>query len=113
MLFFLLVNHRLALPLIFELTNPANPPSKEDSFPKIAHAGVLDFTAPPNMIYVPIWMMNKLNLSEGEPVSFMNVHLPKGEFVQLQPHSRKWLDLEQSTRKSVYIFFSIFHKNKI
>lgn len=107
---FHLVNNRLALPLTFQITNPESENSKEEEdseTPKVVHAGVLDFTAPPNMVYLPLWMMKKLNISEGQPVSFVNVHLPKGEFVKLQPHSQKWLKLEQSTRKSMYYSFNI------
>lgn len=61
-------------------------------FSKAVYGGVLQFTSPaPDSAYLPQWMMEHLQVKDGEEVTFKHVDLPKGEFVQLQPVSSSWL----------------------
>ncbi len=59
---------------------------------RTVYGGVLQFTSPsPNFAYLPQWMMEHLQVQDGDEVSFQNVDLPKGKFVRLQPVSSSWL----------------------
>ena len=59
---------------------------------KFVYGGVLQFTSPsPDSAYLPQWMIEHLQVQEGDEVSFEHVDLPKGQFVRLQPVSSSWL----------------------
>ncbi len=59
---------------------------------RVVYGGVLQFTSPaPDSAYLPQWMMDHLEVQDGEEISFEHVDLPKGQFVQLQPVSSSWL----------------------
>lgn len=73
-------------PWTFELINPLNPQLR-------THAGVLEFTADEGVVYLPRWMMKRLNLAEGDGIRLYGTRLPKGKFVKLQPQSVTFLEL--------------------
>jgi len=73
-------------PWTFELINQANPSLK-------THAGVLEFTADEGVIYLPSWMMKRLQLEEGDAIRTFGTRLPKGKLVKLQAQSVTFLEL--------------------
>jgi len=52
--------------------------------------GVMEFIAPPNTVGIPSWMMEHLGIQRGQKVQIRKVNLPKGIFVQLQPHTSEF-----------------------
>jgi ubiquitin fusion degradation protein 1 len=82
----------ITYPMLFKLTN-----DKEGLF---THCGVLEFVAEEGRIYVPHWMMNQLNISEGDIVIVDNATLPLATFSKFQPQSKEFLDI--SNPKAVY-----------
>lgn len=46
-------------------------------------------------------MMKKLQVSEGDYVLLKSVHLEKGKYVKLKPHTSKWLEVQENSRKSM------------
>lgn len=56
------------------------------------HAGVLEFTAPTNTVLLPYWMMQRLNLDEGEVCSVEYKKLPKASFAKFQPQSMSFIE---------------------
>eukprot|EP00890_Picochlorum_soloecismus_P000441 jgi/Picsp_1/1398/NSC_04877-R1_ubiquitin fusion degradation protein len=60
---------------------------------KSTHCGVLEFVADEGFAYLPYWMMENLDLEEGQVVTLRSISLPKGSFVKLQPHSKDFLDI--------------------
>nr|CDS28401.1 ubiquitin fusion degradation protein 1 [Hymenolepis microstoma] len=72
-------------PMTFKLTNSATN--------KSLHCGVLEFVADEGNIHVPYWMMQNLNLEEGDPVHVKSVVLPTATFARFQPQSVSFLDI--------------------
>lgn len=70
---------------MFELENEASQ--------KATHCGVLEFSAPEGVIYVPLWVMKTIGLKSGDLVNVSNVTLPLGQFTRLQPQSPAFLDI--------------------
>jgi bifunctional DNA-binding transcriptional regulator/antitoxin component of YhaV-PrlF toxin-antitoxin module len=57
-------------------------------------AGVLDFTAEPGQVMIPIWMRQHLGLGNGHQVLIRLIDdLPAGEAVSLQPLDARFLKL--------------------
>jgi hypothetical protein len=65
-------------PMIFEISSQSGIRS---------FCGVMEFIAPPNTVGIPSWLMEHLGINRGQKVQIRKVQLPKGIFVQLQPHS--------------------------
>lgn len=82
----------LSGPMIFKLTNPNN-----DLF---IHCGVLEFGGQYGKCYLPFWMMQYLQLSEGEDISVVSASPPDGTFVRLQPLDRAFQKIDRP--KEVY-----------
>ncbi|GAV87103.1 UFD1 domain-containing protein [Cephalotus follicularis] len=80
-----LVASYIQWPLLFELRNPIND--------RVSHCGVLEFIADEGTINLPRWMMENMNLEEGQIVIVKNVELEKGTYVKLQPHTKKFVEL--------------------
>lgn len=83
-------------PLLFEVSRGA----------KTTHCGVLEFSAEEGRCYMPYWMMQNLNVSEGAIVTLKNTSLSKATFVKFKPQSVNFLEvsnprivLEQALRK--------------
>jgi len=68
-------------PMIFEISSQSGIRS---------FCGVMEFIAPPNTVGVPSWLMEHLGINRGQKVQIRKVQLPKGIFVQLQPHSSEF-----------------------
>ncbi|CAI9766598.1 unnamed protein product [Fraxinus pennsylvanica] len=60
---------------------------------RVSHCGVLEFTAEEGCIVVSDWMMENLNIQEGELVEVASVVLPTGNYMKLQPHTTKFIEL--------------------
>eukprot|EP01084_Bolivina_argentea_P137105 241443_1 len=84
----------ISYPLCFELSVPI---SREDMLNamqmgqpkpirKVIHCGILDFTAGEGCICLPKWIMDNLNISDSQTLNVINITLPKGRYVKLQPH---------------------------
>jgi len=87
----------LSYPIAFKLEHPTSG--------RLVHAGVLDFTSPTSdACYLPQWMMDHLQASEGDEVLFAHVDLPKGTFVRLQPVSSAWLGIQYDKRMAMMEF---------
>ncbi len=79
----------LQRPIQFRVTNPTLTASNA----KITHCGVLEFTAPLNTVYMPIWMMTYLDLADHTLVTFDLAILPKATFCRFQPQSSSFLEI--------------------
>ncbi|KAJ1670524.1 ubiquitin fusion degradation protein, partial [Spiromyces aspiralis] len=58
-----------------------------------SHAGVLEFTSEMGRVWLPEWMMEKLQIRERDMVEIMNVTLPKCKFTKLEPQSVDFLEI--------------------
>ncbi|KAJ9698457.1 hypothetical protein PVL29_007509 [Vitis rotundifolia] len=81
----LLTKLEISFPMLFKLKNPASG--------RVTHCGVLEFTAEECTMHLPSWMMENLLLEEGDMVKVKNVSLPAGTYMQLQPHTKNFLDI--------------------
>lgn len=52
----------------------------------------MEFMAPENIVFVPFWMMETLQLGEKDSLYVRVVTLPKGTFVQFKPHDMTFYD---------------------
>ncbi|KAH8920004.1 UFD1-domain-containing protein [Atractiella rhizophila] len=81
-----LTNLDLESPWTFELKNP-----HKDTI--VTHAGVLEFIADEGNVHLPQWMMERLQLVEGDVIRITGCKLPKGKRVKIQPQSVDFLQL--------------------
>jgi ubiquitin fusion degradation protein 1 len=58
-----------------------------------SHCGVLEFSAPEGIVYIPPWMLSTLNVGEGDLVEIENVTLPVGRFIKIQAQSVDFLEI--------------------
>ncbi|KAL3271818.1 hypothetical protein HHI36_022288 [Cryptolaemus montrouzieri] len=72
-------------PMLFKLTN--------QKVNRISHCGVLEFVADEGKVYLPHWMMQNMNLKEGDTVQVESVDLPVGTFSKFQPVTSDFLDI--------------------
>ncbi|XP_065197314.1 ubiquitin recognition factor in ER-associated degradation protein 1-like [Sycon ciliatum] len=86
-------------PMLFKLTNPGTANTT-------SHCGVLEFIADEGKVFIPYWMMQNLCLAEGDFLNVESAILPLGNYAQVQPQSKEFLDiynpkavLEASLRK--------------
>jgi len=76
---------KIDYPMLFELI-PHNGA-------KHLHSGVLEFVAEEGFVYVPFWMMENMQLEEGDLLTIRNASLPKGSFVKFRPQSKTFIEL--------------------
>eukprot|EP00923_Selenidium_pygospionis_P035004 GHVN01060978.1.p1 GENE.GHVN01060978.1~~GHVN01060978.1.p1 ORF type:complete len:260 (-),score=37.32 GHVN01060978.1:544-1323(-) len=81
-----LANMIVTWPLLFKLECQATG--------RFTHCGVLEFTSPVGICYVPASLMSQLGVADADHVNVTNVSLPKGTYVKLQPCSVEFLDLD-------------------
>lgn len=83
---------RIPLPLTLEATPATADAADETPLPpwRVAHCGVVDFTAPDGIAFVPVAIMRKLGVGEGDRVTFRTARLPPGTYAQLQPLGEDW-----------------------
>lgn len=72
-------------PMVFEVKNTNSQ--------KKSHCGIMDFTADEGCAYLPRWMMQNLNTTDGEKIQFKCVFLEKGNYVKLQPQTNDFLEI--------------------
>ncbi|CDO66664.1 ubiquitin fusion degradation protein UFD1, putative [Plasmodium reichenowi] len=80
-----LARRHISWPMLFEVSNPYTD--------KRTHSGVLEFISDEGTCHMPYWMMQQLNLKEGDIVRVTSVSLPKGTFVKLKPCSKDFMEL--------------------
>ena len=88
---------RLEFPLHMQLHSAMKkgPKSKKSGYTQFS--GVLEFSAPKGVAYIPSWMISGMNMREGGRVAFKSVKkLPKGDFARFQPHKEEFLDFVAS-----------------
>ncbi|CRG95699.1 ubiquitin fusion degradation protein UFD1, putative [Plasmodium gallinaceum] len=80
-----LARRHISWPMLFEVSNPITE--------KKTHSGVLEFISDEGTCHMPYWMMQQLQLKEGDIVRVKSVSLPKGTFVKLKPCSKDFMEL--------------------
>ncbi|CAL2040623.1 unnamed protein product [Caenorhabditis brenneri] len=81
----LLLRMNIQYPMLFKLTNMAAQ--------KLTHCGVLEFSAPEGQAILPHWMMQQLNLCDGDTVRIESATVPKATFAKLKPMSLEFLNI--------------------
>ncbi|KAA8530655.1 hypothetical protein F0562_005411 [Nyssa sinensis] len=73
-------------PILFEIRNT--------NTGRVSHCGVLEFTADPeDVVFMPEWMMQNLQLEWGDQVVLKPVTLRKGTYMKIQPHTKDFIQL--------------------
>lgn len=72
-------------PMLFELLNPDTG--------RATHCGVQEFVADEGLAFLPNWMMEHMQLREGDLLMVKSVSLEKATYVKLQPHCKDFLEL--------------------
>ncbi|CAI9111816.1 OLC1v1012142C1 [Oldenlandia corymbosa var. corymbosa] len=83
-------------PMMFSVQNPRHDGFYADNGSvggQITHCGESEFTADEGFVHMPRWIMNQMELQEGDIVFFKDVILPKGTDIKLQPHSADFVRL--------------------
>ena len=62
---------------------------------------VWEFSAEEGQVVAPKWVLRNLRVNEGETVRFRVVSLPKGNFLRLQPNTKKFLKINGNDRVKV------------
>eukprot|EP00188_Purpureofilum_apyrenoidigerum_P001351 Plantae.Rhodophyta-Purpureofilum_apyrenoidigerum.ctg17314.p1 GENE.Plantae.Rhodophyta-Purpureofilum_apyrenoidigerum.ctg17314~~Plantae.Rhodophyta-Purpureofilum_apyrenoidigerum.ctg17314.p1 ORF type:complete len:359 (+),score=72.63 Plantae.Rhodophyta-Purpureofilum_apyrenoidigerum.ctg17314:69-1145(+) len=86
----ILLRLNISYPMLFQLESLGG---------KKTHCGVLEFLAQEGHAYIPYWMMQNLNISEGDMITIRNVALERGNYVKFQPKTVDFLSI--SNPKSV------------
>merc|ERR1712054_271043 len=60
---------------------------------KRLHCGVLEFVADEGQMFVPFWMMENMQLEEGDLLTVRNASLEKGTYVKFRPQSKSFIEL--------------------
>lgn len=77
--------------LCFEIQYPMQFQIENESSGRVSHCGVLEFTGEENSVFLPVWMMENMQLQEGDRVIVKNVSLDRGTYMKLQPHTTDFL----------------------
>lgn len=81
----ILAQLHIEYPMLFELI-PHNGAKR-------LHCGVLEFVAEEGQMFVPFWMMENMQLEEGDLLTVRNASLEKGTYVKFRPQSKKFVEL--------------------
>lgn len=76
-------------PMTFELSSPGG---------RRSFSGVAEFTAEEGTAVVPQWMAANLGLRMGEELHVRRVHVPKGVYMKLQPHTARYAQVGDTKR---------------
>jgi hypothetical protein len=68
---------------------------------KFVCATVLDFTADDETVLIPYWMLLHLEINPHDPVRITDIRFPKGNFLKIQPHQMKFIELENPDPKTI------------
>jgi len=60
---------------------------------KRLHCGVLEFVADEGQMFIPFWMMENMQLEEGDLLTVRNASLDKGTYVKFRPQSKTFIEL--------------------
>lgn len=71
----MLISMEVQYPLTFEIVTNQ----------KKTHCGVLEFTSDEGTCFIPQWIMNNLELKEGDKIYLRNVSLPQATFIKFKP----------------------------
>lgn len=74
-------------PMMFRVSSDDDEPTRS------TFCGVLEFSAPEGVVFLPPWMLHTLRLHAGDLVVLSNVALPLGTFIRIQPQSVAFLDI--------------------
>lgn len=76
------------------------------------YCGVLEFSAPEGVVYLPVWMMNNLCVEEGSDIILRNMNLKKGTFVSFRPHEIAFVMLSdpKAILENELTHYSVLHK---
>ncbi|UVC54674.1 ubiquitin fusion degradation protein [Theileria orientalis] len=80
-----LASRNISWPMMFEIRNPKNFRS--------TNGGVLEFISEEGTCNIPYWIMQNLELNEGDVVTITNVSLPKAKWVKLKPLNNDYWDI--------------------
>ncbi|BAM40254.1 ubiquitin fusion degradation protein [Theileria orientalis strain Shintoku] len=80
-----LASRNISWPMMFEIRNPKNFRS--------TNGGVLEFISEEGTCNIPYWIMQNLELNEGDVVTITNVSLPKAKWVKLKPLNDDYWDI--------------------
>lgn len=80
-----LTRMNIEYPMLFKLTHHLSK--------RFTHCGVIEFSAQEGRVYTPHWMMNMLEIGEGEHVSLEYVSLVPCTYAKFQPITNEFLDL--------------------
>lgn len=72
-------------PMQFEIRN--------ESSRRVSHCGVLEFTGEEDAVFLTGWMMENIQLQEGDRLIVKNVSLEKGTHMKLQPHTTDFIQI--------------------
>jgi ubiquitin fusion degradation protein 1 len=112
---------RLPFPLLFRIENAEDADAKEAEKQRshdgtasgrvlLQHAGVLEFSAPEEHIYLPTWMMENLRLTEGASVrAYSELNIPQGQWVKLIPHSLEFSKLLREMGPKYFLEMALRH----
>jgi ubiquitin fusion degradation protein 1 len=64
---------------------------KKNAQSAVTHLGVLEFSAPEGVAYLPDWALKSINGVDKSLITITNVSLPMGRFVKFQPQSTSFL----------------------
>ncbi|KAI6660925.1 Ubiquitin fusion degradation protein 1-like [Oopsacas minuta] len=80
-----LTRMNIEYPMLFKLTHCESQ--------RYTHCGVIEFSAQEGRAYVPHWMMNMLQMNEGNSISLEYVSLVPCTYAKFQPITNEFLDL--------------------
>lgn len=83
-------------PYVFEICQPgARRRATRDNPAKIYTAGIFEFSARPGHVYTPSWLLEELDIKEGErmEIRLIRPNPPECKKLKLQPHRREFTDL--------------------
>ena len=105
---------RLPFPLLFRIEKEYESESEKAKDSKLnlpaQYAGVLEFSAPEEHIYLPSWMMENLRLSEGSTVRIHSeTGIEQGKWVKLIPHSIEFSKILRELGPKYFLEMALRH----
>ncbi|XP_059428457.1 uncharacterized protein LOC132162209 [Corylus avellana] len=76
-----------------EIQYPTRFEIRNESSGRVSHCGVLEFTGEEDAVFLPGWMMENIQLQEGDRLIVKNVSLEKGTHMKLQPHTTDFIHI--------------------
>ncbi|GMT25115.1 hypothetical protein PFISCL1PPCAC_16412, partial [Pristionchus fissidentatus] len=81
----ILIRLNIQYPMLFKLTNTRTGANTA--------CGVLEFSADEGKAYLPQWIMQQLQLTEGQIINIESANLPKATFARLKPQNLEFLQV--------------------